>query len=75
MFHPADQQQTTCVAAVQIPGLQQAGFRVIAPDLRGYGDTEPKPDAADSYTIDSLVEDVAGNCSADETAPTLTRQP
>ena len=44
---------------MQIPVLQQAGFRVIAPDLRGCGDTD-KPDSPESYGIMSLVEDVAG---------------
>lgn len=38
-----------------MPHLAQAGLRVVAPDLRGYGETE-MPDAG--YDIDSLSSDV-----------------
>jgi pimeloyl-ACP methyl ester carboxylesterase len=38
----------------QIPALAEAGFRVVAPDLRGYGDT----DATGPYGIDTLRDDV-----------------
>jgi pimeloyl-ACP methyl ester carboxylesterase len=38
----------------QIPALVDAGFRVVAPDLRGYSDT----DAKGPYDIDTLRDDV-----------------
>ena len=41
----------------QLPGLAQAGFRVVAPDLRGYGDTDKTPRGYDAFT---LADDVAG---------------
>ena len=43
----------------QIPVLADMGYRVWAPDLRGYGETEPKPKAVAAYCIDRLMEDVA----------------
>jgi len=43
----------------QIPALAEAGFRVVAPDMRGYNRSE-KPDGVDAYHIDELVSDVAG---------------
>jgi pimeloyl-ACP methyl ester carboxylesterase len=43
----------------QIPLLAALGWRVIAPDLRGYGQSSRPPRAAD-YGIGALVEDVAG---------------
>lgn len=42
----------------QIPALVAAGYRVIAPDLRGFGQSEMSPRVAD-YRIDNLVMDVA----------------
>lgn len=41
----------------QIPALAAAGFRVIAPDLRGYGLSD-KPAPVEAYGLGSLVEDV-----------------
>lgn len=41
----------------QIDGLAGAGIRAIAPDMRGYGDTD-KP--RNGYEIGNLVADVAG---------------
>ena len=41
----------------QVPVLAGAGFRVIVPDLRGYGRSD-KPEAASSYSFPSLVGDV-----------------
>lgn len=43
----------------QLPRLAQLGYRAWAPDLRGYGETEPKPKAVSAYLIDRLMEDVA----------------
>ncbi|HEY2750435.1 alpha/beta hydrolase [Phenylobacterium sp.] len=43
----------------QLPMLAAMGYRAWAPDLRGYGQTEPKPQDVASYRIDRLMEDVA----------------
>ncbi len=43
----------------QMPLLAEMGYRVWAPDLRGYGETEPKPAEVSAYLIDRLMEDVA----------------
>ena len=43
----------------QIPALAAAGFRAVAPDQRGYGQTEA-PEAIDSYNILNLVGDIVG---------------
>ena len=43
----------------QLPALAAAGFRAVAPDMRGYGDTD-RPDQIDRYTIFHLVGDVVG---------------
>src|SRR4051812_49971606 len=42
----------------QIPALAAAGFRVVAPDLRGYGESD-KPPGLGAYRGDVLAEDVA----------------
>jgi pimeloyl-ACP methyl ester carboxylesterase len=43
----------------QIPALTAAGWRVAAPDLRGYGDSDA-PEAVEEYAVDRLVRDVTG---------------
>lgn len=43
----------------QLPALAAAGLRAIAPDLRGYGDTD-KPPRIEDYDIHHLVGDVVG---------------
>jgi pimeloyl-ACP methyl ester carboxylesterase len=43
----------------QLPALAEAGHRVIAPDLRGFGETD-KPGAVGDYTMRALVGDVVG---------------
>ena len=43
----------------QLSPLADAGYHVVAPDLRGYNRTE-KPDGVESYAIEELVEDVTG---------------
>ncbi|HEU5003138.1 MAG TPA: alpha/beta fold hydrolase [Actinomycetota bacterium] len=40
----------------QVPALAGAGFRVIAPDLRGMGETDAPPDTA-SYTNQHFFAD------------------
>ncbi|MBW7012161.1 alpha/beta fold hydrolase [Pseudomonas sp. N040] len=43
----------------QIPALVEAGYRVIAPDTRGCGDSSLSPRVAD-YRLDNLVADLVG---------------
>src|SRR5437588_13046582 len=43
----------------QIPALTGAGFRAIAPDLRGYGQSD-KPERVEAYQMRLLVQDVNG---------------
>lgn len=43
----------------QIPALVDAGFRVIAPDLRGFG-RSTRPEGVDSYKIANSFGDVLG---------------
>ena len=43
----------------QIPALAAAGWRVIAPDLRGFGASE-RPDAVADYAMPKLVADITG---------------
>ncbi len=45
----------------QIDALAEAGFRVVAPDLRGYGGTDA-PEEVDSYTMNVVCEDLLGIC-------------
>jgi pimeloyl-ACP methyl ester carboxylesterase len=41
----------------QVPALSDAGFKVIVPDLRGYGRSD-KPEEVDAYRMPLLVQDV-----------------
>jgi pimeloyl-ACP methyl ester carboxylesterase len=43
----------------QIPALRDAGFRVLAPDLRGFGDA-PRPVDPKEYGIPIVMRDVLG---------------
>ena len=43
----------------QLIGLSKAGYRVIAPDMRGYGQTDA-PSETDQYDIKHLTEDMVG---------------
>ena len=43
----------------QVDALAKAGYLAVAPDLRGYGLSDA-PDGVEHYTIDHLVDDVAG---------------
>lgn len=43
----------------QLPAVAAAGFRAIAPDMRGYGGSD-KPDGVEAYTVQALTADLAG---------------
>jgi pimeloyl-ACP methyl ester carboxylesterase len=43
----------------QIPALVEAGFRVIAPDLRGFGQSD-RPEGVEQYQLERLLGDVLG---------------
>ena len=43
----------------KLPALAEAGFHVLAPDLRGYNKSD-KPIGKDQYRLDLLADDVAG---------------
>jgi epoxide hydrolase 4 len=43
----------------QIPALVDAGYRVLAPDQRGYGKSD-KPPQIQAYDIDILAQDILG---------------
>src|SRR5215470_6637264 len=43
----------------QLIVLAEAGFRAVAPDMRGYGRSD-KPEAIDQYTLLHLVGDMIG---------------
>ncbi len=53
----------------QMSMLADAGYRVVAPDMRGFGETD-KPAAVDDYDIDHLAGDLVGILDAlgEETA-------
>ena len=43
----------------QLRALADTGFHVVAPDMRGYGQTD-RPEAIDQYTLLHLVGDMVG---------------
>ena len=43
----------------QLPALAEAGYHVVAPDQRGYGQTD-RPDAIEAYTLLHLTGDMVG---------------
>ena len=43
----------------QLEALAKEGFHAIAPDMRGYGQTD-KPEAIDQYTLFHLIGDMIG---------------
>jgi pimeloyl-ACP methyl ester carboxylesterase len=43
----------------QIPGLAAAGFRVVAPDMRGYN-LSSRPSGVEAYDVDRLADDIRG---------------
>src|ERR1700686_2762878 len=54
----------------QIKALSEAGYHVIAPDMRGYGQTD-RPNAVDQYTLFHLVGDMVGLVDAIGDGPTV----
>jgi pimeloyl-ACP methyl ester carboxylesterase len=47
----------------QLKALAEAGFRAVAPDMRGYGETD-RPEEIEKYTLFHLVGDMVGVVSA-----------
>lgn len=47
----------------QIPAFAEAGYRVVAPDLRGYNESERPPGVA-AYALDTLAADIAALITA-----------
>ena len=47
----------------QIPAVAQMGFRVVAPDQRGYS-PGARPEGVEAYTVSNLVADVVGMADA-----------
>jgi pimeloyl-ACP methyl ester carboxylesterase len=47
----------------QIPALADAGYRVAAPDVRGYGGSD-KPLAIEAYSIKNMCADIGGLIAA-----------
>ena len=47
----------------QLSALAEAGFHAVAPDQRGYGQTD-KPEAIEAYNILQLTGDIVGLVSA-----------
>jgi pimeloyl-ACP methyl ester carboxylesterase len=43
----------------QIKALSEAGYHVVAPDMRGYGQSD-RPEAIDQYSLFHLVGDIVG---------------
>lgn len=54
----------------QMPLLARLGYRVWAPDLRGYGQSS-RPPAIEDYAIEQLMEDVAGLIDASGAKSTM----
>jgi pimeloyl-ACP methyl ester carboxylesterase len=47
----------------QLPALAEAGYHVVAPDQRGYGQTD-RPDAIEAYNLLQLTGDIVGLVTA-----------
>jgi pimeloyl-ACP methyl ester carboxylesterase len=47
----------------QIKALSEAGYRVAAPDVRGYGESD-RPEPVEAYDLESLTGDIAGLAEA-----------
>ena len=44
---------------LQVPALVEAGYRVVAPDMRGYGGSS-RPESVEAYRSDVLGDDLVG---------------
>jgi pimeloyl-ACP methyl ester carboxylesterase len=55
--------ESWCSWRHQLKALAKAGWRAVAPDMRGYGETD-RPDEIEKYTLFRLVGDVVGVISA-----------
>ena len=55
----------------QLPVLADLGYRAWAPDLRGYGDTRPRPRRRRDYLTPLLVDDVAALIDAANPSETV----
>ena len=51
--------------ANQVPALAAAGYRVVAPDLRGFGESD-RPEGVDAYSMVNCVVDVVAILDAAE---------
>jgi pimeloyl-ACP methyl ester carboxylesterase len=47
----------------QLPALAQAGYRVVAPDQRGYGASDA-PESVEAYVLDAMCSDLDSLCAA-----------
>lgn len=54
----------------QIKALSEAGYHVVAPDMRGYGQTD-RPEAIDQYSLFHLVGDMVGLANAISDRPAV----
>jgi pimeloyl-ACP methyl ester carboxylesterase len=54
----------------QIEALSEAGYHVVAPDMRGYGQTD-RPQAIDKYSLLHLVGDMVGLVNAISDQPAV----
>jgi len=52
----------------QLPALAAAGFRAVAPNLRGYGGSD-RPSAVEDYALPKFVEDATGLIAALDAGP------
>ena len=55
----------------QLPVLADLGYRAWAPDLRGYGETRPRPQRRRDYKTPLLVDDVAALIDAANPSETV----
>lgn len=56
----------------QIPALAAAGFTAVAPDLRGYNESD-KPEGVEAYRISQIVEAARDPGSCQRPAPSVLK--